>query len=95
MFKKILLLTVMAVVMVLEVPSMASAATAKNATLNAGLSKPQIQVRIGTRRNRRYRRDYDRDNDYRRETGRYVTVPQYYWMDGRRYVRYVQVYRNY
>lgn len=92
MFKRIFLFTVMAVVMMIEMPFATSAATV---TKNATLSKPQFQMRIGTR-NRRYRRHYGWERRREgREVGRYVLVPQYYWMDGRRYVRYVRVYRNF
>ena len=94
MFKKLVLLTMMAVVMMIDMPFAASAATAaKNASLNASLNKPQIRIQVGTRRNRRYRRHYGWQR--RTEVGRYVMVPQYYWMNGRRYVRYVRVYRNF
>ena len=91
MIKKLLIGAVMAVAMMVEMPLLASAATnAKSTTLN----KPQIQVQIG--RSRRWRRHHDRyyDNDYyrRNRMANYRLVPQYYWMNGRRYVRYVRVY---
>ncbi len=93
MFKKLLILTVMAVVMMIEMPLAASAATMNK---GAAVNKPQIRVQIGPQR-RRWRRDYDRDRDYRfRENrGHYVMEPQYYWDDGYRRVRYVRVWRNY
>lgn len=95
MFKKFFLFTVMAVVMVMEMPFAASAATtAKSASLNASLTKPQIRIQLGTRRHRRYRR-YRGDNYQYRQTGRYVMVPQYYWWNGQRRVRYVRTYRNF
>jgi hypothetical protein len=83
----------MAGAMMVEMPFMASAATHANATL----SNPQIRVQIG--RSRRWHRRYDNDYDgrYNNQVGRYRLVPQYYWMTGRRYVRYVRVpvYYNY
>ena len=89
MFKKLLLGVVMVVAMMVEMPLLASAAThANNAVTN-----PQIRVQIG--RDRRWRRHDRYVNDYYRRNrmvGRYRLVPQYYWMDGRRYVRYVRVY---
>jgi Ni/Co efflux regulator RcnB len=89
MFKKLLIVAVMAVAMMVEMPLLASAAThANNAVTN-----PQIRVQIG--RDRRWRRHDRYDNDYYRRNrmvGRYRLVPQYYWMDGRRYVRYIRVY---
>ena len=96
MFRKLLIGAVMAVAMLVEMPFMVSAATNMSST---ALNKPQIRIQIG--RNRRWRRYHDRyDNDYYRRN-RIVTyriVPQYYWMDGVRYVRYVRVpvyYNNY
>lgn len=94
MLKKFLLFTAMAVVMMIEMPFAASAATiVKSAVVN----KPQIRVQIGPR-HRRWRRDYDRDRDrdrFRGERGRYILVPQYYWDGGYRRVRYTRVWRNY
>ena len=82
----------MAVVMMIEMPFAASAATVVK---SAVVSKPQIRVQIGPR-HRRWRRDYDRDDyRFRESRGHYVLVPQYYWDDGYRRVRYVRVWRNY
>ena len=95
MFKKLLIFTAMAVVMMIEMPFAASAATTSK---NAAVNKPQIRVQIGPQRHRRWRRDYDRDRDdyrFRENRGHYVMVPQYYWDDGYRRVRYVRVWRNY
>lgn len=69
---------------------------AKPLTLTEGTNDPQISVRIGQPRRRRWNRRNGRWNRfppvrYRRDRG-YRLVPQYYWMDGRRYVRYVRVY---
>ena len=79
----------MAVALMVEMPFVASAATNVN---NAAVTNPQIRVQIGrTRRDRNWR--YRHYRHYRRyeQTGRYRLVPQYYWMNGRRYVRYVRV----
>jgi hypothetical protein len=92
MFKKILILTAMMVVMMIELPFTASAATTtRNAWLNTNLNKPQVfQIRIG-RRHRYYRpyREYPRTY-----VSGYRWVPEYYWVNGVRYVRYVRVYDN-
>ena len=80
----------MAGAMLVEMPFMASAATNAN---KAVVSDPQIRVQIG-RSHRRWRdRRYNRYN----RVANYRLVPQYYWMNGRRYVRYVRVpvYYNY
>lgn len=108
MTKKLLIGMVMMVVMMLELPLAASASSAsKNAALNANLNKPQISIQLGNRRrSRRYRTyngyrnygQYRRNNNYgayRRMNRGYALVPQYYWMDGRRYVRYVRTYNRY
>jgi Ni/Co efflux regulator RcnB len=89
MLKKVLLGAVMAAALMVEMPMMASAATNAN---KAALNKPQITFQIGRNRRWRHRRDYDNDY-YRRNrmTSNYRLVPQYYWMNGRRYVRYVRV----
>jgi hypothetical protein len=82
----------MMVAMMIELPFAASAATtSNNASLNAGLTKPQIRVWIG-RRPRRYRtyREYPRNYE-----SSYRWVPEYYWVNGIRYVRYVRVYDPY
>ncbi|MEP6847664.1 MAG: hypothetical protein ABI999_02320 [Acidobacteriota bacterium] len=94
MLKKILLGTVMSAALTVGVPMAASAATTANTTtLNAGVVSPQVRIRIGQPR-RRWRRDDDRRWENRRYVARYRVVPQYYWMNGRRYVRYVRV-RNF
>ena len=87
MFKKLLIGAVMAGALMVEMPFIASAATHAN---NAAVTNPQIRVQIGRdRRDREWRyRHYRRYN----QTGNYRLVPQYYWMNGRRYVRYVRVY---
>ena len=80
----------MAGALMIEMPFAASAATHAN---NAAVTNPQIRVQIGrTRRDRDWR--YRQHRQYRRynQTGSYRLVPQYYWMNGRRYVRYVRVY---
>ena len=89
MLKKFLLFSVIAAVMVIEMPFAASAATGtSDLSLSTSVNKPQIRIRIGQgRRHRRY-------PVYRRQQARYRVVPQYYWSNGRRYVRYVRV-RNF
>ena len=93
MFKKILLGTVMSAALTVGIPVAASAATSANnaTTLNAGVVSPQVRIRIGQPR-RRWNRNGRWDN--RRYEARTRVVPQYYWMNGRRYVRYVRV-RNF
>jgi hypothetical protein len=95
MFRKIMTVTAMAVVMMIELPMAASAASPTRTALNATTGEPQVRIQIG--RGRRNRRHYRR---YRREYRRYPIrtsrlIRQYYWLNGRRHVRYVRVYSRY
>lgn len=83
MFKKLLIGAVMVMALMIEMPFSASAATSTNAIV----SKPQIRIRIGRQHRRSSRWRHRRYN----RVARYRVVPQYYWSNGRRYVRYVRV----
>ncbi|MEP7075192.1 MAG: hypothetical protein ABI878_05220 [Acidobacteriota bacterium] len=90
MLKKILLGTVMSATLAVGMPMMAATTSSNATTLNAGVVSPQVRIRIGQPRRRWNRRPI-----YRRPyVARYRVVPQYYWMNGRRHVRYVRV-RNF
>jgi len=93
MIRKLFISGIISATLLIGLPFAVSPATSANAAVS-----PQIRIQFGTRRRYRHRRyDRDRDRDYNRyyrraELGRYRLVPQVYWMDGRRYVRYTRVY---
>jgi hypothetical protein len=90
MLKKLLIGSVMAVALFTEMPvAMAAAPVAAN----AAVASPQIRVRIGQQR--RYPRRYNNRGRWQRNrVGRARLVRQVYWVNGRRYVRYVRVYNR-
>lgn len=104
MGKKIAVIPLLLLTLVLGLPldGLGSTPAAKERNITSG-TLPQISVRIGQPRRRRWRRGgYWRDGVWYRNYGqyrrtrvgnrRYRVVPRYYWDDGRRYVRYVRVY---
>jgi hypothetical protein len=99
--KRYIGLILLVVAIVSELPMVGSAAT-KTGKLNlvAG-NKPQVSITFGQPRRRRFWRNgrwyygYRNYGQYRRtQVGamRYRLVPEYYWVDGIRRVRWVRYY---
>ncbi|HEY2867393.1 MAG TPA: hypothetical protein VGJ02_09905 [Pyrinomonadaceae bacterium] len=87
MIRKLFISGIISATLLIGLPFAAGAATNASAVVS-----PQIRIQLGSRR--RHNRRYNRENRYyrRAEIGSYRLVPQVYWMNGRRYVRYTRVY---
>jgi hypothetical protein len=86
--RKLFISGIIAATLLIGLPFAAGSATEANAAVS-----PQIRIQFGTRRRHHHRRYRTENRYYRRaELGNYRLVPQVYYMNGRRYVRYVRVY---
>jgi hypothetical protein len=102
MKKKIIIFAILLSLSFIGLPTDGLSSTKRADTMiTTGILGPQINIRIGQPRRKRggygrngrgYRNGQNRGNIARNR--RYRLVPQYYWDDGRRRVRYVRVYNN-
>jgi hypothetical protein len=104
MKKKLLVFTFLLTSSVVLLPAQSLAAAPADPAGVGKTSPPQIRIQVGRRnrgrhygwwRGRRVGRYYRNEDQYGRRVGRYnrgTLVRQVYWMNGRRYTRWVRSY---